>query len=113
MVDNAAAAEAFHEAFPGKIHRFVDCLDLVPLLPTVSLVANTYGRCHKEYELGNESNPEGGLANEVMKGMAASTIDGLLQATVIDEIWGQFHRRIASHMMANYQSQIAAKCQDR
>jgi len=113
MVGNAAAAEAFHEAFPGKIHRFVDCLDVVPLLPTVSLVANTYGHCLEEHELGDESNAEGGPANKVMVGMAASTVDGLLHATIIDEIWGHFHRRIASHMMANYQSQIAAKCQDR
>lgn len=112
MVGNAAAAEAFREAFPGKIHRYVDRLDVVPLLPTVSLVANEYGHCLQEFALGEEAIAPSATPLGPFQGLAASTVDGLLHATLIDEIWGQLHRRIASHMMANYQAQIATKCQD-
>ena len=110
MVGNAAAADAFREAFPGKIHRFVDRLDVVPLLPTVSLVANEYGHCLQEFPLGDEVPAT--AASEVLQGLVSSTVDGLLHATLIDEIWGHLHSRIASHMMTNYQSRIAAKCPD-
>lgn len=113
MVGNAAAAEAYREEFPGKIHRYVDRLDLVPLLPTVSLVANEYGHCLQEFSLG-EGAPaaDAGPASDMLKGMVGSTVDGLLHATLIDEIWGHLHRRIASHMMTNYQSRIDEKCRD-
>jgi len=111
MVGNALAAEAFHREFPGKIHRFVDRLDFVPLLPTVSLVANAYGHCLQEFVLGEEL-AETSPAESTLMSMASSTVDGLLHATVIDEIWGHVNRRIASHMMTNYQSRIAAKYED-
>ncbi len=111
MVGNALAAEAYQREFSGKIHRFVDRLDFVPLLPTVSLVANEYGHCLTEFALGEEaSDPSSATADSMLRSMVQTTADGILHATIIDEIWGHVHQRIASHMMTNYQSRIAAKC---
>ena len=113
MVGNAAAAQAFLREFPNKIHRFVDRRDFVPLLPTVSLIANEYGHCLTEYALGDAaSEPEHKDASGMLQGFVATSVNGILHATLIDEIWGHVNQRIASHMMTNYQSRIAEKCPD-
>ncbi len=52
MVGNNAAAEAFLREMPGKIFRYVDVMDVVPKLPTVSLIANSYTHCLAEHLLG-------------------------------------------------------------
>jgi alpha-beta hydrolase superfamily lysophospholipase len=103
MVGNQIAAEAFQKEFPGKIARYVDGLDLVPHLPTVSLIANTYTHCMAE-ELLNAA--AGDPAHAVVKGLAGRAADGLLDLTLMDEIWGQLQQRIAHHMMDNYQARI-------
>jgi predicted lipase len=51
MIGNAAAAEAFQREFPNRIYRYVDIEDPVPLLPTVSLMANAYAHCLNEVRL--------------------------------------------------------------
>ena len=51
MVGNAAAAEAFARELPNRVFRYVDVEDPVPLLPTVSLVANTYRHCMNEVQI--------------------------------------------------------------
>jgi pimeloyl-ACP methyl ester carboxylesterase len=103
MVGNQAAAEAFQKEFPGKIARYVDGLDLVPLLPTVSLIANTYTHCLAEEMLEAAS---GDPAHAVVKNFAGRAVDGVLSLTLMDEIWGQLQQRIAHHMIPNYQAKI-------
>ena len=51
MIGNDAASQAFAREFPGKIFRYVDLEDLVPHLPTVSLIANAYSHCLSEVAL--------------------------------------------------------------
>ena len=51
MIGNDAAARAFEAEFAGKIFRYVNFEDPVPLLPSVSLVANTYEHCQSEVAL--------------------------------------------------------------
>ena len=51
MIGNEAAARAFEQEFAGKIFRYVNFEDPVPLLPSVSLVANTYAHCQSEVSL--------------------------------------------------------------
>ena len=51
MIGNDAASHAFGREFAGKIFRYVDLEDLVPHLPTVSLIANAYSHCKSEVAL--------------------------------------------------------------
>ena len=51
MIGNEATARAFEQEFAGKIFRYVNFEDPVPLLPTISLVANTYAHCQSEVSL--------------------------------------------------------------
>ncbi len=111
MVGNNLAAEAFKREFGGKIHRYVDVLDVVPLLPTVSLIANDYEHCQTEYALAaaQDADPSG-HASTMLKHMAGRTANGILDITLIDEIWNALGSRIEHHMIPNYQARIAEKC---
>ena len=112
MVGNKAAADAFEREFPDKIFRFVDSFDVVPKLPTVSLITNSYDHCLSEMLLeakvaaASSASP----AVEMMKSFAGKTVDGVLSATLIDELWGTLKARIQHHMMANYQERVEEKC---
>ena len=89
---------------------YVDALDLVPLLPSVSLIANLYTHCLNEEVL---QAPEGTAtvgASDVVKSMAGRAADGILSMTLIDEFWGQVTNRIAHHMVDNYQARIDERC---
>jgi len=115
MVGNDAAAAAFQREFPGRIFRYVDALDLVPVLPTVSLIANTYTHCLAEQLLGTRptGDAEDLPATELCRQLASRTLDGLLDATLIDDIWNGLQHRISHHMVANYQAQIAEQARSR
>jgi triacylglycerol lipase len=112
MIGNTTAAKAFEKEFANKIFRFVDELDLVPCLPTVSLVANAYGHCLSEVLLGARQVSEAadGSALDAVKRLAGTAADGLLHATLIDDLWSQTQQRIARHMIANYHARITEKC---
>jgi hypothetical protein len=105
MIGNAAAAEAFQREFPGKIFRYVDSPDPVPLLPTVSLIANTYGHCQEEVRLSAAE------AVAFSQALASKAVEGLLNATLIDEIWAYVQQRIGAHMIGNYLERIAERLQ--
>jgi triacylglycerol lipase len=100
MIGNAAASEAFDKAFPDRVYRYVNCTDPVPKLPTVSLVANDYGHCLKEIELG-EAGP-----SEAAKAMAGQAAEGLLNAALITEVWATVQSRVASHGLDHYRRLI-------
>ena len=115
MIGNAVAAEAFHADFANKIFRYVDEEDFVPLLPAFSLVANAYGHCLNEVALGAAAQAAaagaaGGPAAGIFKGLASRVADGLLDATLIDELWSKTRQRIDRHMIANYHARIGEKC---
>jgi hypothetical protein len=93
MTGNAAAAAAFAKEFPNRIFRFVDYRDLVPKLPTVSLLANEYDHCLTEVLLGEQT--AAGSASNVLK-----------KLTLIDEVWGHMQSGIAAHLMGSYLKQI-------
>jgi hypothetical protein len=113
MIGNAVAAEAFHTEFANKIFRYVDEQDLIPLLPAFSLVANAYHHCLNEVALGaaaKAAEAAGGSALGIFKSLGAKVTDGVLNATLIDDIWNQTQRRIDRHMIANYHARIDEKC---
>ena len=103
MVGNDLAAAAFEKEFAGKIFRYIDVEDPVPLLPTISLVANSYRHCPHEIPLRGAANPPAG---DVVGEMAKSAVDKLLSVSMIDELWKLVHQRIAAHMLPNYQSRL-------
>jgi predicted lipase len=100
MIGNAEAAKAFDREFGGKVYRYVNGLDPVPLLPTVSLIANQYGHCLKEMSLGAAA------AAGFFQDFAKNAVDGLLNATLIDDIWKGLQERVGAHAMENYRKLI-------
>jgi len=73
----------------------------VPKLPTLSLLANHYEHCQLENLLGAVAE-----SDDVLKGFATKTVDGVLHATLIDDIWNVVTQRIAAHSMDNYRGLI-------
>jgi hypothetical protein len=111
MIGNDAAAKAFEQEFSGKIFRFVDLEDVVPHLPSVSLLANAYTHCLNEVALSATQAAAAAAGLAALKS-SAEAAEGGLDAGTIDQVWGLVKTRIASHMISNYQSRVEAKCKD-
>ena len=103
MIGNAAAAQAFEREFPNRIFRYVDVEDPVPLLPTVSLVANTYRHCLNEVRL---QGPSARSVVEALEKVARVAVESLLTASIADEVWGLLRQRIVAHLIPNYQNRL-------
>jgi triacylglycerol lipase len=101
MIGNKLAIAAIDREFAGKIFRYVNRPDPVPKLPTLSLLANHYEHCQTENLLGAVAE-----ADDFMKGFVAQTADGILHATLIDDIWHAVTQRVAAHSMENYRALI-------
>ena len=103
--------------FPGKIFRYVDLEDLVPHLPSVSLLANAYTHCQNEVSMKAAQAVAAAAGFGVVEPPAEATVTtdtaqaGLDPATV-DRLWGLVKSRIDSHMIGSYQSRIEAKCKE-
>jgi hypothetical protein len=110
MIGNDAAARAFEQEFSGKIFRFVNFEDPVPLLPSVSLVANTYAHCQREVALKAAQAVASAL--DALKATTGSAADQLLEASQIDHVWGAVQDRISAHFIDHYQERVKEKCQD-
>jgi hypothetical protein len=104
MIGNAEASKAFDREFPDKVFRYVNCTDPVPKLPTISLIANDYGHCVKEVGLGAAAAAGAGL--EFFQQMVSKTVNGILNATLIDDIWQHIKQRVEAHLMTSYQTLI-------
>src|SRR5262249_31940385 len=73
---------------------------------TMSLIANQYGHCNKEMGLGAEVAAAGG-AGAFFQLMASKAVDGMLNATLIDDIWKGLQERVGAHAMENYRNLVA------
>lgn len=113
MIGNDAAAKAFEQAFSGKIFRFVDLEDLVPHLPSVSLLANAYTHCQNEVALSAAAAAATAAVDALKQVAGATTEASGLDPAAVEKVWGMVKNRIASHMIANYQSRVEAKCKER
>jgi len=113
MIGNDAASKAFEQEFSGKIYRYVDLEDLVPHLPSVSLLANAYTHCLNEVSLSAAQVAVAAAAElESLKQRTGNTVQGVMDAAMVDQVWGLVKTRIASHMIATYQARVEAKCKD-
>lgn len=104
MVGNVAATKAFDREFPRKIYRVVNGPDPVPKLPTVSLIANDYG--HVQTQLGLEADAGAASSAQLLAGFVSRTVDGVLSATLIDDLWKQLTGLVDAHLMPSYHSLI-------
>lgn len=96
MIGNKDACKAFDKEFKGKISRFVNFSDPVPKLPTISLIANSYGHVEREYLLGDKD------SEDVFKSFLGKAADGILNATLIDDLWKQITGLVNAHLMPSY-----------
>lgn len=108
MIGNEAAARAFEQEFAGKIFRYVNLEDPVPLLPSVSLVANSYAHCPNEVSLSSLQAAVSAL--DALKETAGTAVDRLIEATQIDLLWKAVQGRIAAHLIGHYEERVKEQC---
>jgi triacylglycerol lipase len=116
MIGNEAASKAFEREFPGKIFRYVDVGDVVPLLPSVSLVANAYCHCQSEVSLSTAEATEAASELAALRSSdgttTTTTTADVLTAGMMDQVWGTLKGRIAAHLIANYQARVETRCKE-
>lgn len=100
MIGNQLAVDAINKEFEGRIFRYVNSPDPVPLLPMYSLVANEFVHCNTECRLADQGADDPSTA--FIQSLAKNAVDKLLSATLIDDLWKGIEGRIAAHGMDNY-----------
>jgi predicted lipase len=98
MIGNGDAARAFDRELKGKIFRYVNMLDPIPKLPTMSLIANQYGHCLTEIAFGEAA------GGDFLQALAGAEI--VLNASIIDSIWKALEQRVSAHAMDVYRKQL-------
>jgi hypothetical protein len=109
MIGNDTAARAFEREFAGKIFRYVNYEDPVPLLPSVSLVANAYAHCQREVDLKGAQAVLSAI--DALKQSAGTAIGQFLGPHVIDKLWNVVQNRISAHFIDHYQERVKLTCQ--
>lgn len=112
MIGNETASKAFEREFPGKIFRYVDVEDVVPLLPSVSLVANAYSHCISEVSLAADQAAAAAAELAALRSSDETGSGDGFTAAMMDQVWGKVKGRIAAHLIANYQARIQSRCKE-
>jgi hypothetical protein len=114
MVGNDAAVKAFDRELEGKVYRFVHGPDLVPKLPTVSLVANVYGHCLNEVHVGvvEVAAATAESAHDFLSRLAAGA-GAALDKVRVDRIWERLMQGVSAHDIARYRACIAEKLKEK
>jgi len=99
MVGNKDTIDAINKEFSGKLSRYVNAPDPVPLLPMMSLIASDYCHCDTLHKLG-EGGDKDALA--FVSGLASGAASAVLSGTLADEFWNGVKSRIAAHLMVDY-----------
>lgn len=97
MIGNKETCQAFDREFKGKIARYVNLIDPVPKLPTVSLIANSYSHVELECRMGVADGKD-----DLFQGFLGKAADGILHATLIDDVWKQVIGLVNAHLMPSY-----------
>ena len=98
MVGNAAAAAAYAREFPGSIIRYVDHGDMVPRLPTMSLLNNQYDHVQREIVVGSEEF----AAESALATLATESVEGEITEDLENSLWDELNAGIEAHLMDNY-----------
>lgn len=100
MIGNEQAAQAFDREFAGKVFRYVNGPDPIPMLPTVSLIANKYLHSGKEMLLGATG------SGSLLQQLAGSPGESVLIAALIDNLWKGLQQIVGAHAMDNYRARL-------
>jgi hypothetical protein len=113
MVGNDAAVKAFDRELEGRVFRFVHGPDIVPKLPTISLVDNAYGHCLREIHVGvvAVAAESAESANDFFAKLAAGA-GAVIDKVRVDRIWERLLQGISAHDVAKYRAQIAEKMKE-
>jgi hypothetical protein len=104
MVGNADVAAALNREYAGKVFRYVNSPDPVPLLPMMSLIANDFQHCDKAMPLGDAAAAADLLA--YAKQLGGGVINGVLSGNIADEAWGAIKGRLEAHLLNDYRKLI-------
>lgn len=104
MIGNVEASKAFDRELSGKVFRYVNGPDPVPKLPTVSLIANNYGHVEKEVTTG--VGPGATSSVELFGQFLSRSVDGVIQGSLIDDVWKSISQTVEAHLMPSYHSLI-------
>ena len=105
MVGYQTAILAFDKELKGRVFRLVHDPDPVPLLPTISLLTNSYVHCQKELLLRD---PAGNVpaAAAFFKELGASLVKDIFDGNLMDRVWQYVISRVEAHGIAKYREQI-------
>jgi triacylglycerol lipase len=79
----------------------------------VSLLANAYTHCLNEVSLtAAEAAAVAAAGFDALKQSAGTASEGGHDPALVDQMWGLVKSRISSHLIANYQSRVEAKCKE-
>jgi hypothetical protein len=104
MVGNKDVADALNREYAGKVFRYVNAPDPVPLLPMMSLVASDYTHCDKAIPLGDAAGAANLLA--FAQQLGGGVVDGVLSGNIADKAWGEIKGRIMAHLLDDYRKLI-------
>jgi triacylglycerol lipase len=100
MVGNNVVAEAFNREYAGKIFRYVNAADPVPLLPMMSLIANDFSHCETGVPLGDGSAADSALA--MMQDLASQIGQAVFSGYIMDSVWKALKGRVDAHLLTDY-----------
>jgi predicted lipase len=103
MIGNDEVAKAFDREFPNRVYRFVNGMDPVPTLPMMSMLGNAYLHCNKEIDLSGAAEQAQSMVL-CLKTLAGTAVEGVLNATLIDDIWKALTERIGAHSLGHYRT---------
>ena len=103
MVGNAEVSAALNREFGGKVTRYVNGPDPVPLMPMMSLLTNDYAHCDAVRVLGD------GAAADLLaylRGAGVQVAGAVWTGQAMDAVWALVQGRVAAHLMADYRKLI-------
>ena len=104
MVGNQDAVEAINREFAGKIFRYVNGPDPVPLLPMLSFVTNDYAHCDKVMLLG-PADAAADLLN-YLQSTAGEVAGGVFSGEITERVWAGLKGRMMAHLLNDYRKLI-------
>ena len=105
MVGNATVAEAFDREFDGRIFRYVNGPDPVPLLPMLSLVANEFRQCSGQGILLGELEQATSLIVYLQES-AGGVAEGVMSGDMKEKVWGAIKGKVEAHLLNDYRKLI-------
>ncbi|MGL6076494.1 MAG: lipase family protein [Fimbriiglobus sp.] len=104
MVGNKVVAAAFDQEFGGKLFRYVNAPDPVPLLPMMSVTSNEFAHCEKLMLLGDESQAANLL--HYIKDSAGEAAGMVLSGEVGEKLWESIKGKVVAHLLNDYRQLI-------